>query len=198
MAITPECRGEVSNRGDRCHKCEHPVKRGFMGRAERADCERQSPSHRPGARISRLGGLASDDSLGVGYELPVPEVAAPVIAAVDLLHHRLREAGLWRGPTESITGAEFEAVGLPMLVACTGCGMTMSLPSALLDPHDRVWCPACLGVGRGEGVAESLAARAGAAGCERPHQATSTRPSALRCWRDIEMVARQTERQGID
>lgn len=36
---------------------------------------------------------------------------------------------------------------LPMVVACTGCEMTMSLlsPSVRVDDQDRVWCRSCSG-----------------------------------------------------
>lgn len=39
----------------------------------------------------------------------------------------------------------FEAVGLPPVVACSGCGMTMSLigPSCRVDDQDRCWCADC-------------------------------------------------------
>jgi hypothetical protein len=41
----------------------------------------------------------------------------------------------------------FEEKGLPPIVACSGCGMTMNLlsPGCLVDMNDRIWCHDCAG-----------------------------------------------------
>lgn len=43
-----------------------------------------------------------------------------------------------------ITGEQFEAAGLPMVVACTGCEMTMVLTADRpCDGSGRVYCEQC-------------------------------------------------------
>ena len=57
-------------------------------------------------------------------------------------------------PEGSITLAEFQRVGLPMVVACVGCAMTMNFFSALVDEDGRIWCRDCAGNGELGDVAE--------------------------------------------
>lgn len=49
---------------------------------------------------------------------------------------------------ESISYADFCAAGLEMIVACTGCMMTMVLlsPTCYVDELDQTWCVTCLGL----------------------------------------------------
>ena len=46
-------------------------------------------------------------------------------------------------PQGEISGAWFSQNGLPMILACTCCGMTMSAPSALIDHNGQVYCSGC-------------------------------------------------------
>ena len=46
-------------------------------------------------------------------------------------------------PQGEISGAWFRENGLPMILACTCCGMTMSAPSALIDRTGQVYCSGC-------------------------------------------------------
>ena len=46
-------------------------------------------------------------------------------------------------PQGEISGAWFSQNGLPMIVSCTCCGMTMSAPSALIDRTGQVFCTGC-------------------------------------------------------
>lgn len=46
-------------------------------------------------------------------------------------------------PTGNINGQWFGDHGLPMIVACTCCEMTMALPSALIDEECQIFCPSC-------------------------------------------------------
>lgn len=48
-------------------------------------------------------------------------------------------------PRDSIPGSWFSENGLPMIVACTCCGMTMSSPSALIDDDGQCYCSGCAG-----------------------------------------------------
>ena len=48
-------------------------------------------------------------------------------------------------PHENIPGNWFSENGLPMIVACTYCGMTMSSPSALVDDDGHCYCSSCAG-----------------------------------------------------
>jgi hypothetical protein len=50
-----------------------------------------------------------------------------------------------RKQDKAINGAIFEDHGVPMVVACCGCEMTMVLFSAVLDQHGRCWCEGCAG-----------------------------------------------------
>lgn len=54
------------------------------------------------------------------------------------------EMGLEPGK-ESYSGADFDAIDCPMVVACTGCGMTMTAisPSVRVDAAGYVWCVGC-------------------------------------------------------
>ena len=45
--------------------------------------------------------------------------------------------------TDSIDGGWFAAHGLPLIVACSCCEMTMALPSAMIDEHGHCFCSNC-------------------------------------------------------
>ena len=49
-------------------------------------------------------------------------------------------------PKGEINGTWFAENGLPMVVSCTCCGMTMALPSALIDDEGYIYCASCAGV----------------------------------------------------
>lgn len=48
---------------------------------------------------------------------------------------------------DSVNGTEFEQRRLPMVVACSGCEMTMTFisPSVRIDDDGYVWCRGCTG-----------------------------------------------------
>ena len=46
-------------------------------------------------------------------------------------------------PKGEINGKWFAENGLPMIVECTCCGMTMALPSAMIDKEGRIFCSQC-------------------------------------------------------
>ena len=48
-------------------------------------------------------------------------------------------------PKGEINGSWFVENGLPMVVACTCCGMTMSSPSAWIDRNGQCFCGGCIG-----------------------------------------------------
>lgn len=48
-------------------------------------------------------------------------------------------------PKDNIPGSWFAQNGLPMIVACTCCGMTMSSPSAWIDRDGQCYCGGCAG-----------------------------------------------------
>ena len=43
----------------------------------------------------------------------------------------------------SINGSWFAENGLPMIVECTCCRMTMALPSAMVDENGHIYCSSC-------------------------------------------------------
>lgn len=45
--------------------------------------------------------------------------------------------------TNVYPSAWFRKNGLPMIVACKSCEMTMGLPSALLDENNNTYCTEC-------------------------------------------------------
>jgi hypothetical protein len=47
------------------------------------------------------------------------------------------------GDKESYGWDDHAAVGLPMVVACTGCTMTMAGAGALIDASGQCWCADC-------------------------------------------------------
>lgn len=53
---------------------------------------------------------------------------------------------------QSISMAEIAEAGFVMVVACTGCEMTMAIlsPSAYLDATGCIWCADCAGMPRTE------------------------------------------------
>ena len=48
-------------------------------------------------------------------------------------------------PENTIPVSWFSEHGLPMIVACTCCGMTMSSPSAMIDDDGSCYCGGCAG-----------------------------------------------------
>lgn len=46
-------------------------------------------------------------------------------------------------PNGAIDGGWFVENGLPMIVSCTCCGMTMALPSAMVDEDGTIYCSSC-------------------------------------------------------
>ena len=48
-------------------------------------------------------------------------------------------------PEDVIPGSWFDENGLPMFVECSCCGMTMALPSAMLDDDGNIYCFSCAG-----------------------------------------------------
>lgn len=47
-------------------------------------------------------------------------------------------------PKGEIPASWFAEQGLPMIVECTYCGMTMALPSALVDDDGNCYCHGCV------------------------------------------------------
>ena len=48
-------------------------------------------------------------------------------------------------PHGEIPGSWFSKNGLPMIVSCTCCGMTMAAPSAWIDDKGYIFCGDCAG-----------------------------------------------------
>ena len=46
-------------------------------------------------------------------------------------------------PKGEINGSWFSENGLPMIVECSCCGMTMALPSAMIDDDGHCFCSSC-------------------------------------------------------
>ena len=46
-------------------------------------------------------------------------------------------------PNGDIGGEWFVEHHLPMVVACSECGMSMALPSAMVDNQGNIICPGC-------------------------------------------------------
>jgi hypothetical protein len=46
---------------------------------------------------------------------------------------------------DQIPAADFAAAGLPLIVACTGCTMTMNVLSANVTDDESVYCADCAG-----------------------------------------------------
>lgn len=46
-------------------------------------------------------------------------------------------------PKGNISGAWFAENGLPMIVACSCCEMTMASPNALVDDEGHCFCAGC-------------------------------------------------------
>lgn len=44
---------------------------------------------------------------------------------------------------KTFSGEWFTKQGLPMIVECTCCGMTMVLPTAFIDDDSRLYCSTC-------------------------------------------------------
>lgn len=47
-------------------------------------------------------------------------------------------------PEGEISGRWFVENNLPMIVHCTCCGMTMALPSAMVDDEGKIFCNSCV------------------------------------------------------
>lgn len=54
----------------------------------------------------------------------------------------LEEMGI-EMPKGDIRGSWFVENGLPMIVECSCCGMTMVLPSAMIDDDGHCYCSSC-------------------------------------------------------
>ena len=48
-------------------------------------------------------------------------------------------------PHDNIPGTWFSENGIPMIVFCNCCGMTMASPSALIDEEGYCYCSSCAG-----------------------------------------------------
>lgn len=46
-------------------------------------------------------------------------------------------------PKDNIPGSWFAENALPMIVSCTCCGMTMALPSAMINDDGACFCSSC-------------------------------------------------------
>lgn len=46
-------------------------------------------------------------------------------------------------PKGSVSASWFAENGLPMIVECACCKMTMALPSAMIDDEGTVFCSSC-------------------------------------------------------
>lgn len=65
-----------------------------------------------------------------------------MISAKDEILRRFKAAGV--DPNQStFTEAEFQLAGIPMVVRCTSCDMTMVCFSAFLDSDGRTYCERC-------------------------------------------------------
>lgn len=59
--------------------------------------------------------------------------------AKDYLYEELN----LRLPDGSVPASWFAEYNLPLIVSCTCCGMTMVLPSALIDDDGCAYCSSC-------------------------------------------------------
>ena len=50
-------------------------------------------------------------------------------------------------PNDNIPGSWFAENSLPMVLACSCCGMTMSSPSAMIDDEGYALCGGCADAG---------------------------------------------------
>ena len=55
----------------------------------------------------------------------------------------LEEMGI-EMPEGEISGRWFVENNLPMIVQCTCCGMTMALPSVMVDDEGKIFCNSCV------------------------------------------------------
>jgi hypothetical protein len=62
---------------------------------------------------------------------------------MEVLQQRAAERGI--ALSEQISMATFDELGLPMIVACTACEMTMALPNAVVADNGQVFCSDCGG-----------------------------------------------------
>ncbi|MEV4533410.1 hypothetical protein AB0J82_06215 [Asanoa sp. NPDC049518] len=63
------------------------------------------------------------------------------VRGIDLLRDAV-------GDKDAYTLSDCARAGIPMVVACTGCGMTMVGASAFIDLDDHVWCGDCADTGQ--------------------------------------------------
>ncbi|MCK9477825.1 MAG: hypothetical protein M0R46_18070 [Candidatus Muirbacterium halophilum] len=64
-------------------------------------------------------------------------------SGMEILKERAEEKNVEL--TKEIPASVFSQLGLPLIVACTGCGMTMCFPSCYVDENDFLWCGCCAG-----------------------------------------------------
>jgi hypothetical protein len=62
-------------------------------------------------------------------------------SGMQILHKRAAKAGVLLG--QQISSADFAKLGLPMIVSCQGCEMTMSFPSCYVAPDGSIYCGDC-------------------------------------------------------
>lgn len=54
------------------------------------------------------------------------------------------DLGLDYPKTPVVSGKWFSDNGLPMIVSCTCCGMTMALPNAYINNEGECFCSSCM------------------------------------------------------
>ena len=64
-----------------------------------------------------------------------------MIRGWDVIEAKAKAADVTIG--DSVTADVLDQLGLPMVVACAGCQMTMGLPSAHVDPQGFTYCAEC-------------------------------------------------------
>lgn len=57
----------------------------------------------------------------------------------------LKENRMCKMPKGSVDAGWFIERGLPMIVECSCCGMTMALPNAYIDDEGYIYCANCKG-----------------------------------------------------
>ncbi|MEV7227281.1 hypothetical protein AB0M79_09700 [Polymorphospora sp. NPDC051019] len=66
----------------------------------------------------------------------IPDLPAAYRVGIDLLRDKVGEKSAYEWD-------DHKAAGLPMIVACTHCTMTMAGASALIDVDGYIWCADC-------------------------------------------------------
>jgi hypothetical protein len=64
-------------------------------------------------------------------------------AGMEILRERAAARGIEIG--DEISMSMFDELGLPMVVACTGCEMTMAMPNSLVADDGHTYCSDCGG-----------------------------------------------------